>query len=282
MIFIKNLTKLNGSEIEIGLTENGDGVSISLTIAKETSITLAKTTTEGVASTLRRSVERIGKLVDVLKVDGETTSTCLLDNKPTELNFVVKNSKVVIKKSDEFPVTIGKYEEEDEKNNVHYPRDLIVFIVNKTVDGVDKDYRLVVDRRNLGAPIFTTDIGDFRIIAMPVKYPMWSRLKFPAYAYIKGNDDEVLTEIKLGFKQDRKITKNQVLEVEPNEAVDYLTETFRIMREKYNDGVKTRHYTNGGYNDNRHSQRNGNNNRPNNGRGRKNFSSNNEGNKTRR
>ena len=228
MLFIKNLTNLDGSEIEVGLTGNGKEVSVSLTIAKESPITLAKSTVEGVASALKKSVEYIGGIVDVLKTDGTTTTTCLMSKKATELNFLVKDTKTVLKETKEFPVTIGTYDEKDEVDNVHYPRDMILFIVPTMVDGVKKDYSLVVDRRNLGAATVTKDIGDYRVIGMFVNCPIWMRLKFPAYAYIKGEKDEVLGAIKLGYKTEKKVTRNQVHDVDAKEAVDYLAESFRI------------------------------------------------------
>lgn len=236
MLFIKNLTNLDGSEIEVGLTGNGKEVSVSLTIAKESPITLAKSTVEGVASALKKSVEYIGGIVDVLKTDGTTTTTCLMSKKATELNFLVKDTKTVLKETKEFPVTIGTYDEKDEVDNVHYPRDMILFIVPRIVrkpdcDGYAVDYSLVVDRRNLGAATVTKDIGDYRVIGMFVKWPIWMRLKFPAYAYIKGEKDEVLGAIKLGYKTEKKVTRNQVQDVDVKEAVDYLAESFRILKE---------------------------------------------------
>lgn len=246
MLFIKNLTNLEGSEIEVSLTRNGDEVSVSLAIAKESPITLAKSTVEGVASTLKKSVEYIGGIVDVLKTDGATTTTCLLSKKATELNFLVKNTKTVLKETKDFPVAISAYDEKDQADDVHYPRDMILFIVPNVVDGVKKDYSLVVDRRNLGAATIVQDIGDYRIIGMFMKWPIWARLKFPAYAYIQGDKEEVLGAIKLGSKTEKKLTKNAIQDVDAKEAVDYLTESFRILKENRDKKEATTRQENNG------------------------------------
>lgn len=237
MLFIKNLTKLAGSDIRIAM-KTGTEITVSLTIAEEAPIILVKSAIEGITSNLKKSFEYIGNAVGVLDKDDTTVSTQLLSNKVTELGFLVKDAKAVFKDTKEFPVTIGIYDEKDQAEDSHYPRDMIVFIVPRVersetpgTSGVEKDYTLVVDRRNIGCPTIVHDIGDYRIIGMFVKWPIWMRLKFPAYAYIKDEDDNALAGIKLGYKTEKKMTRNQVIDVEVSEAVDYLTESFRILKE---------------------------------------------------
>lgn len=238
MLFIKNLTNLEGSEFRVILEEREDISTISIKIADNDPVAVLSSEMEGVYKSLKKSMDYVNNILGAPSED--TVECCLLSNKPTEINFLVKDTKTVIKDSELFPVEVGSYEEEDAKANVHYPRDMILFIAP---NGEDDDCQLVVDRRNLGAPIITKDIGDYRIIALFVKWPIWMRLKFPAYAYVENKhtdsqDKESYTKdimgpIKLGFKTEKKIIRNQVQDVDGKEAFEYLSESFRLLREAH-------------------------------------------------
>lgn len=231
MLFIKNLTNLKGSQIKLNLHQGGEESYISISVDNSPELALLRTGLKGIAQSFKKSIERIGGIVNELITNDNVISTCILDNKPTEVNYGLKGTITVLKSTTEFPANIDTVEA-DETTKVHFPKDMIIFIVPKTVEGVDKTYRLVVDKRNLSSPIMTEEIGDYRIIAMSIKWAVWMKLKYPAYAYVKDNDDNVIYSIKLGYKVENKLTKNQLVEVDNKEAVDYLTETFRLLAER--------------------------------------------------
>ena len=237
MLFIKNLTKLGGSEIKINLAKE-DGLStIALTIGNDEPVNLLSSSVEEIYPSFKKSIEYVGGITNNLEDNDGTLGTCLLDNKPTEVSFIVKDTKIVIKDTEFFPVVVDKYDEQDKDSDVHYPRDMILFIVP---NAPEENYKIVVDKRNLGAPIIVKDTDNYRVIGLFVKWPIWMKLKFPAYAYIVNDNnngeettpyDNVIGAIKLGYKTEKKSTKNQIQDVDVKGAVDYLTESFRILRE---------------------------------------------------
>lgn len=239
MIFIKNCVKdLPGENVTLVMTEENDNITLDLNIRGEETVNLVKSSVPGVTTSMRRSLEYIGDAVNYLdKTDG-VTITNILDNKPTEVAFFVKGIKTVLTETDKFPNTISKYEEENDlpKKN-HHPRDMIVLIVPNEIDGDEVNYTLVVDKRNLGANTNVVKREKYSLIMMYVKWPIWAKLKFPAYAYVRvdyKDDRESIpyAAFKLGSFDNKKIQKNQIIDVDGKEAKDFLEESFRILREK--------------------------------------------------
>lgn len=250
MLFIKNLTKLSGDKIKLTMTM-GDEISVALKIADTEPVTLAKSRVQGILTNLRKSFEYIGTTTKHLEKDENSLSTEIMSNKVTELGFFTKEIKTVFTEVVNFPVIIGEYDK-DIAGDKHFPRDMILFIVPN--DG--EHFELVVDERNLGAKTITQDIGEYRLIGVFTKWPIWAKLKFPAYMYIKNHETEaVVAAFKLGFKTDKKLTKNCIIDVDINEAVDYLDESFRIMKEKKSkQGNVVTHDTYGKANNNQQKQ----------------------------
>lgn len=235
MIFIKNCTTdLTGKDVTLTLEEKEKLSTLSLTIKGEDPIQLVKSTVNGVAEAIRKSIKYIASITN----SDETNTSCILDNKESEIAFFVKGKRTVLKETSTLPNTIGEYDEVMDGDK-HYPRDMIVMIVpNHNGNGGKLTHKLVVDRRNLGASTQTIEGKEYSIIIMYVKYPIWSNLRFEAYAYIKtekeDGDSVVTTAFKLGTSPNKNLAKNQIVDVDPKIAVDYLEESFRILREKKN------------------------------------------------
>lgn len=227
MLFIKNLTKLSGSEIGLTMT-TGNEISVELKIADAEPVTLAKSKVQDILVNLKKSFEYIGTTTNHLDKTENVTTTELMSNKITELGFFAKGIKTVFTEATSFPVTIGEYDKEA-MGDKHFPRDMILFILP---NGENDDYKLVIDERNLGAATIVKNVGEYRLIGVFSKWPIWSKLRFPAYMYIQGGDSAVVSAFKLGSKTDKKLTKNCLIEVTIQEAVDYLDESFRIMNER--------------------------------------------------
>lgn len=240
MLFIKNLTNLTGDKIGLTMT-SGEEISVALKIADTEPVTLTKSKIQSILSNLRKSFEYIGTTTNHLE-KGEVVdviSTEIMSNKVTELNFFSKETKTVFTETSELPVVIGEYDA-DTANDKHFPRDMIVFIVP---NGENDDYKLIIDERNLGAPVLIKDIGEYRIIGVFSKYPIWANLKFPAYMYIKNGNDNI-AGFKLGSTTNKKLTKNSPIEVNVTEAVDYLNESFRIIKERKSQNDSKKHDNN--------------------------------------
>ena len=239
MIFIKNCVKdLPSESVTLVMAEGEKVVTLDLNIVGEESVNLVKSSVAGVENSMRKSLEYIGDAVNYLDKTDNVTITNILDNKPTEVAFFVKGIKTVLTETDKFPNTISKYDEDDEatKKN-HYPRDMVVLIVPNEIGGEEVDYTLVVDKRNLGANTNIVKREKYTLIIMYVKWPIWAKLKFPAYAYAKpiykdGRESDPYIAFKLGSFDNKKIQKNQIVNVDGKEAKDYLEESFRILRER--------------------------------------------------
>lgn len=265
MIFIKNCTKeLENRDVTLELTEKGTKVNFDIIVKRGTdeseTFNIVTSELEGINESMVKAFDYIGNATNYLyehsNEDGaKVKDVPLLDNKPTEVGFYVAGVKTVLKSTDVLPATIEKYEEESETN--HYPRDMVVFILPNKVGDETVDYKLVVDRRNLGAPTMTSVGKNYTVLIMYVKWTIWSKLKFPAYAYIEpkfedGREVEPLIAFKLGFTSNKTIKRNQIIFVDNKEAKEYLIESFRILREKR----ENRNKENGGYKSNKYKQNN--------------------------
>ena len=250
MIFIKNCTTdLTGKDVKLTLEEQEKVAKLSLTIKEEEPIALVKTAVNGVCEALRKSMKYIASITN----SDVSDTVSILDNKTSELAFFVKGKRTVLKETTTLPNTIGEYDEimDGEK---HYPRDMVVLIVpNYDENGGKLTHRLISDRRNLGAPTQTVEREKYSIIIMYVKYPIWANLKFAAYAYVKTEKEDgstvVNTAFQLGTSTNKNLSKNQVIDVDPKIAIDYLEESFRILREKKNAATKQRPNTRNRAND---------------------------------
>lgn len=241
MIFIKNYVEnLKGADVRISALKEGNKTTVSLSTETD-KVDLAVSEVEGVYESIRNSVKYIRDITkDDALVDENFISTPILDKKATEIAFFLKGTKMVLSDTIDLPNTIGIYEENPD-NKKHYPRDMIVFLVPNTVDGKKSEVSIVMDKRNLGGDVIIYDMKDFSILCMYFKWPIWANLKFPAYVYLTLTVDGETTPwkaFKLGsstcnLKNSKKtMIKNQIIDVEVNEAKDYLDESFRIMEEK--------------------------------------------------
>lgn len=246
MIFIKNYTDLPKENIVVEAVTQGVDTFLTLTINGEETVELLTTSVKGIKESLERAITKIGTINNCVFENDNGVAATILDNTTTEIAFHTRETKTVIDTGCKFPAIIAKQEEVD--GETHYPRDMIVMIVPKRIDGDDIRMSLVVDKRNLGGKIETKQLTDYSVIVMYTKYPVWSKLKYPAYAYLTAENSEGKTPFrafKLGSKvvtpaskKNQAITRNKIIDVDCQEAVDYLNDTFKALKEKNNNGGK--------------------------------------------
>jgi len=151
------------------------------------------------------------------------------DGTTTEVAVYVKDTKVALMQGggDEIiPIKVEEAPEDTSDNKKRFPRDMVLIIVDKA-----DDTRLVVDNRNLATRPFIATAGEYQIIFAMVKWPIWSNLKFPVYMYVTQGDAEI-GAIQLSSRTDNKIVKNCVVDVDINEAKEYLAESEKIQSQK--------------------------------------------------
>lgn len=246
MIFIKNYTDLPKENIVVETVTEGVDTSLTLTINGEETVELLITSVNGIKESLEQALTKIGTINNSVFEDTDGIAVNILDNATTEIAFHTRGVKTVIDTGCKFPAVITKQDEVDDET--HYPRDMVVMIVPKTIDGVATRMSLVVDKRNLGGKIETKQLTNYSVIVMYTKYPVWSKLRYPAYAYLTAENSEGKTPFrafKLGSKvvtpaskKNQAITRNKIIDVDCQEAVDYLNDTFKALKEKNNNGGK--------------------------------------------
>lgn len=234
MIFIKNyVDELAGENFNLSMETSETEVCVKLNIDEEDEVTLICSDNKKIAPSIKSSLNYIASITNNVTETDNSFTTQILDNKPTEVAFFEKEKKIVLLDSGKFPVTVGEYDETTNPEK-HYPRDMIVMICPKTYEGKDAKYFLVVDPRNIGTPVFIKDLSNCRIIAMCTKYPIWDKLKFPVYAYIKAKVDgeEIpVSGFKLGStKVSKTFFKNVIEEVDINTAKNYLDESLKTLK----------------------------------------------------
>lgn len=240
MVFIKNYSDLN--DIKIVMEDEKESVTVSLECGEER-VPLVKSDIMQVKETIKKSIKYIsditGKSESKFEGAKKVTSTNILDNKPSEITFFAKGAKTVITGLDELPNKITYF---DSTSNKKYPRDMVVMVVPNNVEVPNSSekkkarHSLVADRRNLGAKTLYVPLKDYTVIVAYIKWPIWSNLKYPAYFYIEssfGKDMAVITNaFKLGVSTNKNISKNKIFDVDPAEAVSYLDETFKKLKER--------------------------------------------------
>lgn len=245
MIFIKNFTKEASDDIRVELKKTEETTQLNLYINASEAIPLVESKIPEVFDSMNHAFDYIRDAKNYSMEREEEGSVSkivtLLDNKPTEVGFHVKGVKTVLKKVDEesiYDAEIIKYIEEDEGKR-HYPRDVIAFLLDNTIDGAPvEEYQAVIDRRNLGARTSILKTENYTVILLYIKWPIWSKLKHPVYGYIKAVmadgtiNDTLPTAFKLGYSDNKITQRNQIFFVDIKEAKDYLDESFRILREK--------------------------------------------------
>lgn len=244
MIFIKNYTDLPKENIVVETVTEGIDTLLSLTINGEETVELLTTSVKGIKESLEQALTKIGTINNCVFENTDGVAVTILDNTTTEISYHTKEAKTAIDTGCKFPSMIVNREEVD--GETHYPRDMIVMIVPKVIDNVATRMSLVVDKRNLGGKIETKQLTDYSVIVMYTKYPVWSKLKYPAYAYLTAENSEGKTPFrafKLGSKvvtpaskNKQAITRNKIIDVDCQEAVDYLNDTFRALKEKNSNG----------------------------------------------
>lgn len=233
MLFIKNLTNLSGSDIKITINK-GDEISCSLSgLGTEQPVTLFKTEIQEILPNVLRSFNHITKATGVWEDSDDNVSSVLLDNRITKLAFFAKGMRTVFTETTNFPLTISKYDQEI-MGDKRLPKDAILFIVPKQVDGSDVNFKVNIDKRNLCVPVLVEEVGDYKILGVFPKWMIWANLKFPAYICITNEDtDETIAAFKLGHTNKHNIVLNCVIDVDDvNEAAEYLKESARILEEK--------------------------------------------------
>jgi hypothetical protein len=245
MIFIKNFTNEEPNDIRLELKKTEEATQVNLYINASEAIPLVESKIPEVYDSMNHAFDYIRDAKNFSMEREEEGSiskiVTLLDNKPTEVGFHVKGVKTVLKKVDEestYDAEIIKYEEEDEGKR-HYPRDVIAFLLDNTIDGAPvEEYQAVIDRRNLGAKTSILKTEKYTVILLYIKWPIWSKLKHPVYGYIKAVmedgtiNDTLPTAFKLGYSDNKITQRNQILFIDIKEAKDYLEESFRILRER--------------------------------------------------
>lgn len=253
MIFIKNyVTDLTGEKIKLSMETSETEVKVKLNIDNKDEVDIIKSTNKNIIPSIKSSLKYISNIVNNLDETDSIFTTNILDHKPTEVAFYEKDKKIVILDSNDLPLTVGEYDEEVNTKK-HYPRDMIVLICPKTYEGADAKYYLVVDPRNIGSHILTKDLGSCRIIVMTTKYPIWDKLEYPVYAYLKakvGDNEVPVAAFKLGSSRvSKKFSKNVIEEEDINVAKGYLDESMKTLKRRTN---KPRN--NGSFNKNGHNR----------------------------
>lgn len=237
MLFIKNYAQKSENEkFEVSMEHYGeDNVIVSLNLPGANSVPILTSTVPGLGTSIKRSIEFIGKKTASLTKEEQYMSAALLADVPTEVAFFVKDKKIALVEGKDpeaiLPIVVDPVEEqneEDDKPKKRYPRDMIVLICPKK----DVQARLEYDSRNLvGAPIIATIGEEYQIILAMVKWPTWSNLKFPVYMCVSYGDDAI-GAFKLGSRVENKVNKNQVEDADIETAREYLNESAKIMSEK--------------------------------------------------
>ena len=240
MIFIKNFTESEGNAFKLALTQESGVSSLSITLPDEVTVSLLKSTVTGVYSSMKKSLEHVGKKVHNIAKDGHENdrrvTTQLLDKIPTEVFFYVKDRKIaLVRNSDKEVGSLNDIDTGIEVNIVpeedadkRFPRDIIAMIVPKRKDA---GARLEYDPRNLvGKPIIVTD-DDYQIILAVTKWPVWANLKFPVYLAITDSEG-IIGAIQLSSKTENGVARNQIIDADTEAATNYLQESKKIMEEK--------------------------------------------------
>lgn len=240
MLFIKNLTEAEGKEFGLSLTQGGDAMKLAIELPNDAVVGILSSSVSGIYSSMKKSLEHVGKKtrnINKTEQDGEKlVTTQLLDKYPTEVIFYVKDKKIALKKPNGapfIPISIDLIPDEDADKR--FPRDIIAIIVPKrTADGA----RLEYDPRNLvGKPVVITAAEEpqapegYQIILAMVRWPVWANLKFPVYLSVV-DDEGALGSIQLASKEDNGAARNQIVDAENEEALEYLEKSKKILEEK--------------------------------------------------
>lgn len=239
---IKNEKEAESSQIALVLSEfkKSNDVELELDIRGEDPLKLVKSTVKDLSTSISRSIERIGKITGDLEVtEGEeikSSVVSILDNKPTDITFFINGEKTVLKDTEALPNTIDIYTGSDVEKQ-YYSRDMIVLVFPNKINGANCKFNLVIDRRNIGAPTKTVIMENHTIVVLYIKWPMWSKLKIPVYGYVRidfedGSESQYISPFKLGSVKHKDVYKNTIVDVDIDEAFNYLQESFRIIKER--------------------------------------------------
>jgi hypothetical protein len=243
MLFIKNLTDEPNSNFGICMRTENDDCGVTLILPNDEEVDILKSSVPGLATSIRHSIENVGKVTNTLYKVDNAASTALAE-KPTEIAAYVKGEKIALvcetkDGNPTVPINVNLVEEnaEDGDKPKRYPRDMIVLICPK--DEGDENIYVRVDGRNLAGKPVIVSTDDYQIALIMVKWPIWSNLKFPVYMYIEQGE-KIYGGIQLGSRTENKVVKNQIVEVDAQTAKDYLDESERILNEKSEKGTSAR------------------------------------------
>lgn len=246
MLFIKNLTGAEGKDFGLSLTQREGAMTLAIKLPNNTIVDMLASSIPGIYTSMKKSLEHVGKKthnIDKNGQDGEkTVTTQLLDKYPTEVIFYVKDKKVALKKPNGapfIPINIDMIPDEDADKR--FPRDIIAFIVPKrTEDGAILNY----DSRNLvGKPVIITSTNekfseDYQIILVMVRWPVWANLKFPVYISVVDAEG-VIGSVQLASKEENGAARNQIVDADNEEAMEYLEKSKKILEEKAAESRQT-------------------------------------------
>lgn len=240
MLFIKNLTGAEGKDFGLSLTQGEDAMTLAIKLPNDAVVDILSSSVPGIYSSMKKSLEHVGKKAHNIKKTGQSgekmVTTQLLDKYPTEVIFYVKDKKIALKKPNGAPfIPIGIDVIPEEDADKRFPRDIIAIIVPKrTEDGV----RLEYDPRNLvGKPVIITATvdeeysEDYQIVLAMVRWPVWASLKFPVYLSVVDSEGTI-GSIQLASKEENGAARNQIVDADNEEAMEYLEKSKKILEEK--------------------------------------------------
>lgn len=240
MLFIKNLTEAEGKDFGLILKQGDDAMALAIKFPNNAIVDILSSPIPGIYSSMKRSLEHVGKKAKHIEKTGQNgekmVATQLLDKYPTEVIFYVKDKKIALKKPNGAPfVPISIDVIPDEDADKRFPRDIVAIIVPKrTEDGV----RLEYDPRNLvGKPVIIT-AGDYQVVLAMVRWPVWATLKFPVYLSIVDAEGAI-GSVQLASKEENGTARNQIVDADNEEALEYLEKSKKILEEKAAESRQT-------------------------------------------
>ena len=244
MLFINNLIS-EKTTVSIETTDNK--TIVNLTIGEEVIPVLSTENTE-LEPSIRKSIAQLNRANEAPGDNENDSIANIYDNRDTfaSVSFYLpgKTKTVLVPQEDEhgkmiMPVRIESVSEEEFNENrtsKHYPRDMVLIVVPNTEENV---FTCGFDERNVVYPMSYVNIGAYTLIALLIKWPTWSSLKYPACGYIQSGEDTI-AGFKLSFVNMKKTTRNVVEKINPKIAYDTVKEAERIREEKRNTARSNR------------------------------------------
>ena len=225
MLYVVNYTSPDevSGRLGIHLAHEEDGSAVlSLCGKGQENTALLKTTEKGFIPSMKKSIEYIGRKVGMIEKTDDAVYTCAFDNKVSEVMLYLKNTKLSLEEEKEgadAPMFLRAITEEienaDEKKR-RYPRDLIVFVADKSAGKLD----VRCDHRNIVYTPIVIEGETYNVVMVVPKWPTWKNLRFPVYFALDATTDK------------REVTRNQVEFVDIDEANKCFEEYAKCQEER--------------------------------------------------